>query len=102
MSEREPVNRQERRKREREERGLTKKQRKEAARLAAIERGQVTPNELIRGKTYIIPSHGGDHHYKIVSVGRKWIKARITNEGDRVWMVLKSGWDGPYFLELKE
>lgn len=80
--------------------------RREAGFAAARARGQVTPDELEKGKVYVIPSHGGDQQYRVVSVGRKWIKARILNDtidgSERRWNVLKYAWDGPYFLEVTE
>lgn len=92
MSERLPVNRQQRRAAQRAE-----------GHRQARERGQVTPDELKKGHYYIIPSHGGYPIYRVVSVGRKWL---ICEKNDRLgdkwsrWKVLKSGWDGPYFLEV--
>lgn len=92
MSERAPANREERRKAKREQ-----------DHAAARARGQVTPDELEKDCFYVIPSHGSYPTYRVVSVGRKWI---VCLKNDRLggkwsrWKVLKSGWDGPYFLKV--
>lgn len=91
MSERPPANRQERRSALRA-----------LGHTAARARGQVTPDEMERGCEYVIPSHGGNMRYLVVSVGPKWITWK--REGLHGWSppqrVLKSGWDGPYFLKV--
>lgn len=92
MSERPPVNRQERRKALRA-----------LGHAAARERGQVSPDELEVGSTYIIPSFGDDYSYTIISVGPKWITATRHHPlvmWGQPWKRLKSSWNGPYFLKV--